>query len=91
MYYPKLVLDLESASSRSESSRLEGDAMLPIESPDIALIKRLRRIAGEDVQLVLTGNKATISGRATSKRSAELAAQILEFEPGIDVVENQLR
>lgn len=58
---------------------------------DSRLLARVQRIAGARVQVTLQGATAILSGEATSQRDAELAAQVLQFEPGIDRVESRLR
>lgn len=82
MYYPRLEIGFVAAA------RLEESLAQPIDSD---LLQRVQRVAGHDVQVSVSSGRATLSGNARSKRAAELAEQLLLFEPGIDRVDNQLR
>lgn len=55
------------------------------------IAQRVKKIAGENVQVFMAGSTAIVKGTVASRRGfAELAISILSFEPGIDRVDNQL-
>jgi hypothetical protein len=91
LYYPKLALDASQDDSTLRSDLKTADSNMQSGELDPLLIERIQRVAGSGVQLSLNANKITIRGQATSARKAELAIQMLQFEPGIDVVDNQLK
>ncbi len=86
MYYPRLVLDEPENTVSSDSSSVSTDPEF------LAQIQtRVLRAAGPNAQVVISpSGTATLRGTVDSKRTAELVANILSFEPGIDRVENQL-
>jgi hypothetical protein len=88
MYYPRLVVDLDPSSIRVDS--MNADAELRDSISSARLADRIGRLAGPTVELTVSQNTAFLSGTVDSQRSAELVEQILEFEPGIDRVVNEL-
>ncbi len=80
MYYPRLVLDME-----SKSADLSTAVAAPAE-----VQRRVKNAGGDSVQVIVAGGTAILRGSVDSKRTAELVANVLSFEPGIDRVENQL-
>lgn len=83
MYYPRLVLDLDSRSL-DRSSQVSAVAASP------AIQGRAKHAGGEGVQVFVNGGTAILRGTVDSKRTAELVVNVLSFEPGIDSVDNQL-
>ena len=83
MYYPRLVLDLETKNLELNSQTAASSA-----SPEIQ--GRVRNAGGEGVQVLVAGSTAILRGSVNSKRTAELVVNVLSFEPGIDSVDNQL-
>lgn len=81
LYYPKLVIAFDTPSplaSRSESA------------PSAEIQRRVERVAGPGVQVMLSGKTALIRGNVESEHAAELLLQILNFEPGIDSIQHRL-
>lgn len=83
MYYPRLVLDLESSVSELKSPSAALSA-----SPKLQ--RRVMNAGGADVQIVVTGSTAVLTGFVNSQRAAELVVNVLSFEPGIESVDNRL-
>jgi len=83
MYYPRLVLDLESKTSDLNA------AAAAIAAPQ-GIQRRAATVGGENVQVFVAGGTAIVRGSVDSKRTAELVVNVLSFEPGIDQVDNQL-
>lgn len=82
MYYPRLVLDVDSKTSESSSNATVSAG------PEIQ--RRVKNVGGEDVQVFVNGNTAILKGSVDSKRTAELVVNVLSFEPHIDSIKNQL-
>lgn len=82
MYYPRLVLDLE-----TKKPELSSMAIISA-SPEIQ--RRVTNAGGENVQVLVAGGTAILRGSVNSKRAAELVVNVLSFEPGIDSVDNRL-
>ncbi len=91
MYYPRLVFDqsetiIESVASSSDSTSEASRA----EAYTTELTRRVTNAGGSNVELVVTGSNVILKGVVDSKRTAELIANLLSFEPGIDRIDNQL-
>lgn len=84
MYYPRLEIAFESAAPRSDESILRDS------TTSDRLRERIQRVGGSQVQLLLNGSQAILQGSVQDARTAELLLQMLEFEPGIDEVQNML-
>ncbi len=84
MYYPKLELDL---ATLGEDAADDAKRTFKV---DQRLRSRIQKLAGEDVQIVMEGKVAILQGSVQSARAAELLAQMVAFEPGIDQVLSQL-
>lgn len=82
IYYPRLEIafDVEPSTTISPAEL----------SADERLLKRVVNVAGDSVQVTLAGRIAILRGTVKSAHDAELAAQLLSFEPGIDRVQNEL-
>jgi len=82
IYYPRLEIafDVEPSTTISPAEL----------SADERLLKRVVNVTGDTVQVTLAGRTAVLRGTVNSARDAELAAQLLSFEPGIDRVRNEL-
>lgn len=87
MYYPRLVLDAEpnelASSPQTQSYETAVEA-----SAEVA--RRVKSVAGENVQVFMDGGTAIVEGTVASQRIAELVISILGFEPGVDRVDNKL-
>lgn len=83
MYYPRLVLDVD-----SKAADLSSQSTAFAASPELQ--RRAKNVGGENVQVVLAGNTAIVKGSVDSKRTAELVVNVLSFEPGIDRIDNNL-
>lgn len=85
MYYPKLDVDwsLSKETSRTIQARSE--------QIDVRLQERFQRISGSQAQLIMDNSVAVLRGQVDSKARSELLEQLLEFEPGIDDVRNELQ
>jgi hypothetical protein len=83
MYYPRLVLDLETKNPDLNSRTTAIAASSEIQ-------RRAKNVGGENVQVLVAGETAILQGSVDSIRAAELVVNILSFEPGIDRVDNQL-
>ncbi len=82
LYYPRLEIAFDTDVSEP--------------SPELVTLKtrigeRVASVVGEGAQLTYEGRTATLSGSVTSQHAAQLAEQLLRFEPGIDRVENNLQ
>jgi len=82
IYYPRLEIAFDTDVSEP--------------SPELAAVKarvseRVTGVAGDNVELTIEGRTAFLTGAVSSHRAAELAEQLLRFEPGVDRVENNLR
>jgi hypothetical protein len=83
MYYPRLVLDLD-----SESVEANARTGVVAASPDVQ--RRVKSAGGKDVQVFVDGSTAILKGTVNSRRAAELIVNVLSFEPGIESVDNQI-
>ncbi len=81
MYYPRLTL--ESASETSSELPNIGPA-----SPSAT--ERIAEFSKGRANVSMSGTTAILRGTVASSREAELLAQLLSFEPGIDRVKNEL-
>lgn len=81
MYYPRLSIESDDETS-SELPRI-GPA-----SP--AVTERIAEYSNGQANVTMVGTTAILRGKAASRRDADLLAQILSFEPGIDRVKNEL-
>ncbi len=86
MYYPRLVLDQSITVSESSVST----ASTANQEYATELQRRVLNAGGANVLIVVVDGIAVLQGSVDSKRTAELIANILSFEPGIDRVDNQL-
>jgi len=86
MYYPRLVLEPSNAEIESiESTETPANQAYAME-----LQRRVINAGGANIEVVVAGNTVVLKGSVDSKRTAELIANVLSFEPGIDRVDNQL-
>ena len=83
MYYPRLVLDLETKHPELNSRTAAVAASSEIQ-------RRVQSAGAEYVQVLVNGETAILTGSVDSKRTAELVVNVLSFEPGIDRIDNQL-
>lgn len=83
MYYPRLVLDLE-----SKTTDLNSQSVAVAASPEIQ--RRVKNAGGEKVEVLINGATVILKGSVDSIRAADLVVNVLSFEPGIDSVDNQL-
>ena len=86
LYYPRLVIEDDDVATRDlPSSREDYSSTLN------QLQKRVANVTGPSVQVIMgpTGT-VVLRGSVDSKRTAELAANVLSFEPGVDRIDNQL-
>jgi len=82
MYYPRLEIDFEKASSQEESLR---------ESPaGREASERVMQFSAGSARVTMSGSTAILRGKINSVRTSELLEQLLSFEPGIDRVKNEL-
>ena len=82
MYYPRLEIDFETASSQGALNR-EGPAS--IDTSD-----RVAQFSAGNATITMSGTTAILRGTVNSVRTSELLVQLLSFEPGIDRVKNEL-
>lgn len=82
MYYPRLEIDFEKASSPGELHR-EGPAS--VDTSD-----RVAQFSAGNATITMSGTTAILRGTVNSVRTSELLMQLLSFEPGIDRVKNEL-
>lgn len=82
IYYPRLEIGFDVRPSTTVSP----DAL----SADERLLARVVHVTGDSIQLTLAGRTAILRGTVKSPHDAELAAQLLSFEPGIDRIQNDL-
>ncbi|MCY2984756.1 MAG: hypothetical protein NTY15_14125 [Planctomycetota bacterium] len=81
MYYPRLSLDSDSETSNE----------LPSIGPaSPAATERIVEFSKGRANVSMAGTTAVLRGTVSSSREAELLAQLLSFEPGIDRVKNEL-
>ena len=81
MYYPRLSFDSDSETSSE----------LPSIGPaSPAATERIADFSQGRANVSMVGTTAVLRGTVSSSREAELLAQILSFEPGIDRVKNEL-
>ncbi len=87
LYYPRLVLDVD---PNAVNSTIQSPSYETSVGASTEIAQRVKKIAGENVQVFMAGSTAIVKGTVASQRVAELAISILSFEPGIDRVDNQL-
>ncbi len=87
MYYPRLEVDFEFPDAVSDVADSKIAQEVPVNS-DIQA--RISSVAGPNARVTRSGNTAILRGTVSSRRSAELAQQLLSFEPGIDRVKSEL-
>ena len=81
MYYPRLSLESDSETSN----------MLPSIGPaSQEVTERIAEFSKGRANVSMAGTTAVLRGTVSSNREAELLAQLLSFEPGIDRVKNEL-
>lgn len=81
LYYPRLELGFT----------LPAPAIAPREvAASQRMLDRVYGVAGESAVLTVAGRTAILRGTVDSARAAELAEQLLSFEPAIDYVQNEL-
>ena len=83
MYYPRLEIDFEKASSQGALYR-EGPAS--VDTSD-----RVAQFSAGNAVITMSGTTAILRGTVNSVRTSELLVQLLSFEPGIDRVKNELK
>jgi hypothetical protein len=87
MYYPRLEIDFETTASqnkeRVEERLVEGPA-----SQDVS--DRVAQFSGGSASVSMAGSTAILRGRVNTIRTSELLVQLLNFEPGVDRVKNEL-
>lgn len=81
MYYPRLVIE-----SREETLSGVGKAG----PASAAATERITEFSNGRANVTMWGTTAVLRGTVSSSRDADLLAQILSFEPGIDQVKNEL-
>lgn len=84
MYHPRLELD------SSLSNDVDNDVSLRAARAYSQLEERIRRVGGENVEILFSESTAILRGTVDSVRTAQVLAQLLLFEPGIDNVQNEL-
>jgi hypothetical protein len=96
-YPPRLRINfaefpLRSLSSpeRSHHRSNNGDSIAPRTQADIVVQRIQNRLRIPDLDLVVEDRTATISGMVATERQRSLAESMLRFEPGIDVVRNEI-
>ncbi len=82
-YEPRLVVGFEHSRAPSE------ETFITVRSPKIQASLR-KSLSGDIVVSVNSGN-ATLRGSVASERHRSLAAMMLEFEPGVETVINELQ
>ena len=82
MYYPRLEIAFDIASSQGELLSV-GDASMDI-------LERVSQISAGSAKVKMSGTTAILRGTVNSARTSELLSQLLSFEPGIDGVKNEL-
>ena len=88
-YAPRLKIDFAEFPLRSLDSknRRSGEAKT---QRDIIVQRIQKRLRMPSIELVMKDRTAIISGTVTTDRQRSLAASMLRFEPGIDVVQNEI-
>ena len=83
IYYPRLEIGFDASQLTTISiSELAADERT---------LARVVNVTGNTAHLTLSGRTAILRGTVKTARDAELAEQLLSFEPGIDRVQNELR
>ena len=82
MYYPRLEIAFDIASSQGELLSV-GDASMDI-------LERVSQVSGGSANVTMSGTTAILRGTVNSTRTSDLLSQLLSFEPGIDGVKNEL-
>jgi hypothetical protein len=81
MYYPRLTI---------EPLRKSSEELPRIGPASPAVSERISELSKGHANVTMNGTTAILRGTASSNREAELLAQLLSFEPGIDRVANEL-
>lgn len=81
LYYPRLELGFSSPDTLIAPSEVAASQRM---------LDRIYGVAGESVELTIAGRTAILRGTVENARAAELAEQLLSFEPAIDHVRNEL-
>ena len=86
MYYPKLdfeeILAIDTMDRPNEDTA--GESFLE------EIQTRMKRIADAEIGLEMNGRTAILRGKVDSQRTADLLSRVLQFEPGIDDVRNEM-
>jgi hypothetical protein len=88
-YPPRLKIDFSEFPLRSldSTSKRTGE---PKTQKDIIAQRIQRRLRVPKIDLVVKNRIAVISGTVSTERQRNLAESMLHFEPGIDVVQNEI-
>lgn len=81
LYYPRLELGFSSPDTLLAPAEVAASQRM---------LDRIYGVAGESVDLTIAGRTAILRGTVENARAAELAEQLLSFEPAIDQVQNEL-
>lgn len=81
LYYPRLELGFSPPDTLIAPTEVAASQRM---------LDRVYGVAGESVDLTIAGRTAILRGTVKSARAAELAEQLLSFEPAIDHVQNEL-
>ncbi len=106
MYYPRLELDLDVPAYVDRDKKdqyLNQEPILPCDACgnqasqiDVGntakrIQERVRRVAGPNVHISVIDATAVVNGSVDSDRTLDLLTAMLEFEPGIDQIRNEVR
>lgn len=86
MYYPKLEIDSPDSVDPSMRTMVDNRMQTALELTQ----SRISKIAGDRVNIVRIGGLAIVRGTVPTQSVADLILNLLEFEPGIDQVKNEL-
>lgn len=81
LYYPRLELGFPEPNTLVAPTEVAADQRM---------LDRIYGVAGDSVNLTISGRTAILRGTVENARAAELAEQLLSFEPAIDHVQNEL-
>ncbi len=81
LYYPRLEIGFPEPDTLVAPTEIAANQRM---------LDRVYGVAGDSVKLTISGRTAILRGTVESERAAELAAQLLSFEPAIDHVQNEL-
>ena len=82
LYYPRLEIGFPEPNTLVAPTEVAANQRL---------LDRVYGVAGESVNLTIAGRTAILRGTVDNARAAELAEQLLSFEPAIDSVRNELQ